>query len=101
MTKVRDMKKGREMRPYPRFGAGEETRTPTLSKQILSLSRLPIPPRPHIITKRRKYLKTRIPPLSYKSKEGSDFYLPSLAGTPSGTRTLDPLIKSQLLSQLS
>ena len=33
---------------------------------------------------------------------GASFYLTAeLTGTPSGTRTLDPLIKSQLLYQLS
>ena len=40
-------------------GAGEETRTPTLAKQILSLSRLPIPPRPHN-SKNNTYIIYRI-----------------------------------------
>ena len=34
-------------------------------------------------------------------KEGENFDTPSYLCTPSGTRTLDPLIKSQLLYQLS
>ena len=39
---------------YLKNGAGEGTRTPTVARQILSLVRLPIPPRPHSLTMRAK-----------------------------------------------
>ncbi len=40
MTEVRDMKKGREMRPYPRFGGDGGTRTHDLCVANASLYQL-------------------------------------------------------------